>query len=72
MDATLAEGLATESELQQLALIKKGGSGGRFRQRPMWHGTEATPNRIDEAVARLRPQLDETVKVVSGKFCKSR
>jgi hypothetical protein len=61
MDARLAESLATRSELQELALREQVGSGGRLRQRPKWHATEATGTRIDEAIALLRPQLDEAV-----------
>jgi hypothetical protein len=61
LDSGLAESLVTKRELQELALREQVGSGGRFQQRPMWHGTEATGARIDEAIARLRPQLDEAV-----------
>ena len=61
MDAALAESLATKGELSDLALKENVGTGGRFRQRPRWHATEATGARVDDAIARLRPDLDEAV-----------
>jgi len=61
IDAELAESLATKPELQELALKEQAGSGGRFRQRPMWYSTETTSTQIDDAIPRLGPQLDEAV-----------
>jgi hypothetical protein len=61
MDAELATSLADRETLLSLAIEEVGGSGGRFRQRRSWRGTEATGARLDEAIMRLRPLLDEAV-----------
>jgi hypothetical protein len=61
MEAALAEGLATRQQLQNLGFQEQAGSGGRFRQRPTWHGTGPTSSLIESEILSLRPQLDEAV-----------
>jgi hypothetical protein len=61
MDGDFAESMANRNELQELGLEELRGSGGRFRQRPLWRGTDTTSARIDESIMHLRPQLDEAV-----------
>jgi hypothetical protein len=61
MDAELAESLADREELLSLDVEEIRASGGRFRQRRLWRGTQSTSARLDEAIGELRPQLDEVV-----------
>ena len=61
IDAAFAESLAPAADLEALGMERRGGSGGRFRQRPSWRATDATPDAVDAAVNRLRPVLDEAV-----------
>ena len=61
MEAALAETLAPAAKLEALGMERQGGSGGRFRQRTLWLATAATPGAVDEAVNRLRPELDDAV-----------
>lgn len=61
MNRALAESLAPPDELEALGMERRSGSGGRFRQAVTWVATAATPGAVDEAVNRLRPELDEAV-----------
>ena len=61
MDAELAESLLDQQTLRALALDEVRGTGGRFRQRPMWRSSETTDALINGMVSQLRPQLDEAV-----------
>jgi hypothetical protein len=61
MDAELAESLVDRETLLRLAIEEVGGSGGRFRQRTSWRGTDATSAHLDAMIVQLRPQLDEAV-----------
>jgi hypothetical protein len=61
MNAQLAESLASRESLLNLEIEEVGGSGGRFRQRRLWRGTKNTFLLVDEAIERLRPELDEAV-----------
>ena len=61
MPSELAESLLERDGLEALGLVEQGGSGGRFRQRPSWRGTETTAARIDARVEELRTALDAAV-----------
>jgi hypothetical protein len=61
MDAQLAERLRTREQLLALGLQKVAGTGGRFRQRPLWRSSVSSSTLIDTEILRLRPQLDEAV-----------
>ncbi len=61
MASDLAESLTDRETLLSLGIQELPASGGRFRQRRSWQGTDATAGLIDEAIGLQRQQLDDAV-----------
>lgn len=64
VEGELAERLASRELLVELGFEESPGSGGRFRQRPTWAASAATPTRLAQATATVRDQLDSDVNAL--------
>ncbi|UHS63471.1 N-6 DNA methylase [Agrobacterium vaccinii] len=61
LEKQLAETLASSIELVRLGFEEVGGSGGRFKQRPVWRALAGATENIDAEIVGVRPLLDEAV-----------